>query len=124
MYTLRRRNGRRRSSPQVLLACVLAAAFVAACADETLEDAPCPERGTTLTYENFGRAFFARYCVECHGRGSSSSRAYTSVERIREERGRIFVNAAASNTTMPPGPDDPPRAERDALAEWLACGAP
>ena len=34
---------------------------------------------------------------------------------------RIFVRAAATNDSMPPGPDDPPQAERDDLAEWLAC---
>jgi hypothetical protein len=37
---------------------------------------------------------------------------------------RIFARAAGDNTSMPPGPDDPPEAERAMLAEWLACGAP
>jgi len=43
---------------------------------------------------------------------------------VHEHKARIFVRAAASNTTMPPGPNDPSPDEREQLAEWLACGAP
>jgi hypothetical protein len=43
---------------------------------------------------------------------------------VVRHRERIYIRAAGSNDSMPPGPDDPPRAERDKLAEWLACGAP
>jgi hypothetical protein len=105
---------------------VTAALLAAACsgADE-IGDHPCPPEGTPLTYENFGKPFFDRYCVHCHGGANAySSRAFTTVEAIRSQRDRIFVNAAADNTSMPPGPEDPPAAEREQLAEWLACGAP
>lgn len=92
---------------------------------ETLDDRPCTPRGAALTYDGFGRGFFARWCVTCHGAGEGkSSRSFTTLESIRAARARIFVNAAADNTAMPPGPDDPPRDEREQLADWLACGAP
>lgn len=98
---------------------------LAACAHhETLDDRACTEAGAELTYEGFGRDFFDRWCVRCHGGGEGySSRAFTTVEAIRGARDRIFVNAAGDNTAMPPGPDDPPRADRERLADWLACGA-
>jgi hypothetical protein len=92
---------------------------------ESIDERSCPPGGTKLTYENFGREFFDGHCTECHGAANGySSRSFQTVESIREQKARIYVNAAASNTTMPPGPDDPPRAEREKLAEWLACGAP
>lgn len=85
----------------------------------------CPSGGTTLTYDNFGKPFFERYCIRCHGGPNAySSRSFTTVDSIRAQRDRIFANAAAGNTSMPPGPDDPSEEERDRLAEWLACGAP
>lgn len=107
-----------------LVAALLFAGSLAACEEEEkLEDRACPP-GSTLTYETFGRAFFERWCVRCHGGPNGySGRAFVTVELIRADRERIFVNAAGRNDTMPPGPDDPPREERERLAEWLACGA-
>lgn len=101
-------------------------ALVVACSPGTeLSEYPCPPEGTAHTYENFGQSFFQKYCVECHGGPNAySSRAFVTVEAIRDQRERVFINAAADNTYMPPGPDDPTEEERDALAEWLACGAP
>jgi len=49
---------------------------------------------------------------------------FDTVAEIREHRESIFAQAAGPNDAMPIGPDDPPRAERDKLATWLACGAP
>jgi hypothetical protein len=104
-------------------ACVALA--LPACSAEKIGDHPCPPGGTTLTYENFGKKFFEANCVSCHGgTGGYSSRSYTTVDSIRADRDRIFINAADDNTTMPPGPDDPPEADRRKLGEWLACGAP
>lgn len=105
--------------------CFALIAFLAAgCAAEHIEDHPCPQ-DAQLTYDNFGKDFFARWCVHCHGGPNGySSRAFTTVEAIRADRDRIFVNAADDNTSMPPGPDDPPEADRKKLADWLACGAP
>lgn len=95
----------------------------------TLEEASCPPGGTTLTYENFGKSFLDTHCQGCHGgardrKGAPSGYSFSTRAEAHEFRDRIFARAAMSNTTMPPGPDDPPRAERDKLGEWLACGAP
>jgi mono/diheme cytochrome c family protein len=100
-------------------------ALLAACSGTPIEEHPCPPGGTSLTYDNFGKHFFEGWCVQCHGAANGySSRSYTSLELIRADRARIFVNAADDNTTMPPGPEDPPKGERQKLGEWLACGAP
>jgi uncharacterized membrane protein len=107
------------------------AVVVAACKPETsLEDYPCPPQGTTLTYPSFGRGFLATWCQTCHGQASGERKGapagydFGTLEDVRSARRRIFARAAVDNVTMPPGPDDPPAAERQALAEWLACGAP
>jgi mono/diheme cytochrome c family protein len=104
---------------------------LAGCKAETsLEDYPCPPEGTKLTYETFGSEFLANNCQTCHGqstgdrKGAPSGYDFGTLERARQYRSRIFARAAADNVTMPPGPDDPPVAERAKLAEWLACGAP
>jgi mono/diheme cytochrome c family protein len=103
----------------VLFACL------GACAGEPIGDDPCPPGGTTLTYEDFGEEFFAEWCVRCHGGPNGySSRSFTTLADIQAESARIFINAAAGNAFMPPGPDGPSREERDELATWLACGAP
>ena len=92
-----------------------------------MEDMPCPPTGTTETYASFGGTFLDTYCNGCHSDSSDGApRAFRfdTIEDIRKHAERIFVRAAGPNTTMPIGPDDPPAAERDRLAEWLACGAP
>ena len=96
----------------------------------TIDQYPCPPGGTQLTYENFGGDFMSRYCERCHA-GNSPNRmgappdyVFDTHAEVFAARDRIFANAAADNTSMPPGPDDPPKVERDKLAEWLACGAP
>jgi len=114
-------------------ALTLAAALALAasgCTVLELADEPCPSGGTTLTYSNFGQAFFAANCDGCHAqetgdrRGAPESYAFDTVDEIRRHEERIFARAAGPNDSMPPGPDDPPREDRDKLAEWLACGAP
>lgn len=97
---------------------------IAAVGCTTLDDQSCPP-DSKLTYESFGKPFFERECVWCHGGSKGqSARSFTTVESIRTQRERIFVNAAADNRAMPPGPDGPSDADRQRLAEWLACGAP
>jgi hypothetical protein len=65
----------------------------------------CPTGGTTLTYANFGEPFFNDWCVSCHGGPNAySSRSFTSIDEIRADADRIFINAAADNSFMPPGP--------------------
>ncbi len=108
----------------MLLSAMLASAVVA-CGWEEMTTHPCPQGGTTLTYDNFGQQFFQNYCVSCHGGSNGySSRSFTDVATIRSQAADIFRNAAEDNTTMPPGPYDPPQEDRYKLADWLACGAP
>ena len=93
------------------------------CGGKSIDDHPCPP-GNTLNYQNFGRRFFTEYCVSCHGGSAGySSLSFTTHESIRQHRERIFENATGDNPPMPPGPDDPPEADRRALADWLACEA-
>lgn len=95
------------------------------CAPQSIDDAPCPPAGTTLSYESFAVPFFNAHCNHCHGgKNAFSSRSFGTAEHIRDDRERIFATAAGDNTSMPPGPDDPSPEERQRLAEWLACGAP
>jgi hypothetical protein len=100
------------------------------CKESTLEERPCPPEGTKLTYDNFGRSFMQGNCQTCHGvpskdrKGAPSGYDFSSIDDVRKYKSRIFSRAASDNTTMPPGPDDPPSEERERLAEWLACGAP
>jgi hypothetical protein len=109
---------------RVLLSSMALAALVA-CGWEDMSSYPCPQGGTTLTYDNFGKDFMTTYCVQCHGGPNGySSRSFTDVGTIRAQAADIFRNAAEDNTTMPPGPVDPPKDARYKLAEWLSCGAP
>lgn len=114
-----------------LWASLVVVAFASGCKAETsLDDYPCPKEGTKLTYDSFGREFMAQSCQTCHGqatgerKGAPEGYDFGSLDAVRGKKARIFARAAADNVTMPPGPDDPPAAERDKLAEWLACGAP
>lgn len=114
-----------------LLALCAVAGIAFGCGDVlSLDDVSCPPSGTTLSYENFGQGFFLAYCNECHSapeghrQGAPTSAVFDTPEQVRSWRERIFARAAGPNDSMPPGPDDPPRAERDRLSEWLACGAP
>lgn len=100
------------------------------CGFVSIDERPCPPGGTTLTYANFGADFLGRYCQSCHAasalerHGAPGEFIFDTVEQVRRHRARIFARSAATNDSMPPGPDDPPLAERERLAEWLACGAP
>ncbi len=100
-------------------------ALIGGCVDvDEMADNPCPPQGSQLTWDNFGKSFMDQWCVQCHGGPNGySSRALNSREAVQANLQRVFVNAAAGNVAMPPGPNDPPRTERDRLAEWLSCGA-
>jgi uncharacterized membrane protein len=97
---------------------------------EEIDEHPCPPQGTTLSYANFGAAFFDRYCQSCHGsaaadrKGAPGEFLFDTRDQISRHLARIYVRSAAGNDSMPPGTEDPPRSERDQLADWLACGAP
>ena len=109
----------------------LSALLVASCARyPRIDDYPCPPEGTTYGWDDFGHAFFVDYCNGCHGagvderHGAPAAYVFDTHAEVQALAPRIFARAAADNTSMPPGPDDPPEVERYALAEWLACGAP
>lgn len=114
----------------LVVAAAIAALAAAACAaqDESIDQYPCPPGGTTLTYASFGKAFLDANCQRCHGQpdaarnGAPSDVTFATEDDVQRFRDRIFARAADDNTTMPPGPDDPPASERHELADWLACG--
>jgi hypothetical protein len=87
--------------------------------------ATCPTN-STLTYDNFGRRFFASYCDSCHASGTRPS--MRTLADIRANSTAVDSTAAAGasavNTSMPQGGTTPTEAERRQLGEWLACGAP
>ncbi len=97
---------------------------------ESFDDAVCPDEGTEHSYESFGRGFMVQHCQSCHAsraldrQGAPPAYVFDTVEDVRRFADRIYERSAAGNASMPPGPDDPSEEERDALAEWLACGAP
>ena len=116
-----------RSSRVALAALALA---LASCGYQTLDEATCPPAGTKLTYANFGQAFFGGNCNSCHSaetknrKGAPENYVFATRAGIIANKDRIFTESAGGNDSMPPGPDDPAREERDKLAEWLVCGAP
>jgi uncharacterized membrane protein len=95
----------------------------------------CPAT-QTLTYANFGQAFFANYCQRCHAStvtgaarmGAPSDHTFDMVQDIQLLAEHIDELAAAGpnafNTAMPPDGAKPTDGERNRLGEWLACGAP
>ena len=108
----------------------IALAFVAACVEpQTIDQVECPA-GSSLTYASFGKRFLDDRCEWCHRsdvtdrHGAPEWITFDSLDEVHAHLDRIYVRAAGPNTTMPPGPDDPPADERARLAEWLACGAP
>jgi hypothetical protein len=90
---------------------------------------PCPSEGTTLTYEDFGAPLLARHCNGCHAANSTNRRGapvdvtFDAIDEVRALAGFVFDRSVEADS-MPPGPEGPTRAEREALGEWLACGAP
>src|SRR5262245_54963777 len=96
-----------------LSAAIAVLALSGACDFASIEDYSCPPGGTKLTYDNFGRAFFAGNCNTCHSaetgdrKGAPENYAFDTLALIRKHKERIFARSAAQNDSMPPGPDDP-----------------
>jgi hypothetical protein len=117
--------------PRALRLCLLAlpALLAPGCDVLTLDQWPCPSGGTELTYDNFGQGFFGLYCNSCHSapdgqrNGAPDDFRFDTQADVIAHKDRIFARSAATNDSMPPGPDPPPLAQRDGLADWLACGA-
>jgi cytochrome c5 len=125
--------------------CVLAVGFAAlsvACDEDDHTDvegvptgSTCPTT-QTLTYANFGQAFFDSYCQRCHAStvtgaarmGAPSDHTFDMKQDIQLLSEHIDELAAAGpdavNIEMPPDGAKPTEAERRQLGEWLACGAP
>jgi uncharacterized membrane protein len=118
------------SSRPLLVVAWLALGLAACGAWTELEDVECPPEGTELTYEGFAEGFFIKNCNSCHAasaedrNGAPIAYVFDTYDQVVSLKDRVFLRAAADNATMPPGPDDPSQDERDALAEWIACGAP
>lgn len=101
--------------------------MAAACGGGSATGATCPT-GSTLTYESFGKAFFDANCNRCHSANTKGeSPLYDNVTQIRANAKAIDEQAGsgpdATNTDMPDD-GDLAKAEREKLAQWLACGAP
>jgi hypothetical protein len=98
-----------------------------------LTGATCPDGGTTLTYENFGKEFMQDYCLSCHSVDSKDRNDAPSDHNFDElidieGLARHIDQYAGSgpdntNTRMPPTDPKPTTAERKQLSEWLVCGA-
>lgn len=61
--------------------------------------ATCPPN-STLTYETFGKAFFAANCDACHGAGGDTQPRLSSQETIRRQKDDVD-KAAAKGPTRP-----------------------
>lgn len=104
----------------------------------------CPP-SSTLTYANFGQAFFGTYCLRCHSasvtgdarHGATPGVNFDTVGGIRDHACTIDAFAGSgpngTNTFMPfditatnPSPPEqfPTVPERASLSQWLACGLP
>ncbi len=95
----------------------------------------CPEI-STLTYGTFGQKFMEDYCTRCHSsqlsgaarNGAPAYHDFDTVGGVRSVADHIDQTAAigpgAANMSMPPDGKKPTQQEREALAEWIACGAP
>ncbi|MBK8251854.1 MAG: c-type cytochrome [Polyangiaceae bacterium] len=116
-------------SLMVAASLTLLASVAAACGGGGEEDLPaCPDGGTDLTYDTFGKAFMDNYCTSCHTAGSGVSGADSlpldSLSAVQAEIEEVYEKAGGTNTSMPPGGNAAPSAsEREQLAEWLSCGA-
>jgi uncharacterized membrane protein len=101
-----------------------------------LTETTCPP-ASTLTYENFGKSFVESYCTDCHSselsgdarNGAPSFHDFDTLAGIRAVANHIDqtsgIGPAAENRNMPPeGEPQPTDAEREMLAEWIACNAP
>ena len=97
--------------------------------------AECPP-ASTLTYDNFGQPFMANYCTRCHSStlsgaarmGATADHDFDSkigVLRVYDHVDQAAGSGPnATNDQMPPNGAMPNLAERELLAEWIACGVP
>ena len=91
---------------------------------------------STLTYATFGQPFMASYCTRCHSStltgdarmGATEFHDFDTQIGVRVVMDHVDQAAGsgpnATNDQMPPEGAAPSLAEREMLAEWIACGAP
>ena len=84
-------------------AMLLSVVALAACTNAVpIDDYPCPDGGTQLTYETFGREFLETNCNRCHSagdglrHGAPESYRFDTLDDVHAHRDRIFVRAAAT----------------------------
>jgi len=110
------------------------------CSEESVFGPPtgtvCPTPTTTLTYNNFGKPFMEMYCTKCHAsdkvgearQGAPSFHDFDSYQGIKVVAEHIDETTGsgpnATNEGMPEDNPKPSLAERQMLAEWIACGMP
>ncbi len=95
-----------------------------------LSERDCPE-DSVLTADNFGMPFMLNWCAGCHSSQlEAGERAqapvgidFDTLDGVRTHLERVYIRTAQTGANMPPA-SGPPLAERQQLADWLACGAP
>lgn len=112
-------------STALALSVVAAVAFASSACSSAAGASTGSTCDSSLTYANFGKAFFDENCLSCHGGRQGPS--LSTVEAIRTNKGAIDRAAAAgpdsTNTAMPQG-GSVSLDDRKKLGAWLACGAP
>jgi uncharacterized membrane protein len=112
------------------VAMLSALALSPACGDDEAEGkdtgATCPS-DNTLSYDNFGKAFFTSYCLACHNtQKREEGYDFSTLANIQDAITEIDHVAAAgpnaTNTAMPDGIRLTVE-QRTQLGQWLACGA-
>lgn len=94
--------------------------------------AQCPTTNAP-TWDSFAKGFFATYCTRCHAStltgaarmGAPLYHDFDSQQTADEVLVHIDEQAgsgpAATNEIMPPDGTAPTKAERETLAQWVAC---
>lgn len=76
----------------------------------------------SLTYDSFGQAFLAKYCVSCHGGFLPQSGVkLDSLSGVQASKSK--AKSQVSSSSMPPrGSATPSAAERQQFGQWIDCG--
>ncbi len=103
-----------------LAACLV---FVVACSSgggssTGIQDITCPPQ-SNLTYANFGADLISTECMGCHNKKSPNLGTQAQIQAHADD----ILGAAVYTDSMPQGGGMTVEA-RQALGEWLACGAP
>jgi hypothetical protein len=109
-----------------ILPVALIIAFLPGCADGLGDPtgSTCPSN-STLTYENFGRAFIGGHCGPCHaGQASPRLTSQADVQANIDIIDRAAASGPDAANTFMPEEGSVSDADRKKLGEWLACGAP